>query len=427
MVFMPHWPIPYGKRPIDLGLERIKELLARLGNPHKKLPPVVHVAGTNGKGSTIAFLKSILEAAGYRVHRYISPHLTQFNERICLAGNNISDEYLYEICEETRLAASDLQTTFFEGTTAAAFLAFARTPADIVLLETGMGGRLDATNVIDKPAATVITPIGFDHTEYLGETLAQIAAEKAGIIKAGVPCIISWQHDEAYKTLESRCHQLQAPIFAHAKQWDFRHHSKDTFLWSDGDKTFEFPLPALQGAHQMINASAAIACLQWLPAEFQFKLEDIANGLIKAKWPARLERIETGVLARKLPPGWELWLDGAHNVQAAEIMASIVDSWDDKPLILINGRTAERDIAGFLKYFQGKASHVIGVTVQSEPRAEKGELISQVAHELGFTTASFDFIDDAVQHAISLGYDQARILACGSLYLAGDILLANKA
>ncbi len=423
MVKMPHWPIPYGRKPIDLGLERIEKLLIKLGNPHKKLSPVIHVAGTNGKGSTLAYLKAILEDAGYKVHRYISPHLVRFNERITLAGNEITDGYLYQIMEETRVAAGDLQLTFFEGTTAAAFLAFSKVPADIVLLETGMGGRLDATNVIENPLLTIITPISDDHMEYLGDTISKIAYEKAGIIKKERPCIVSWQMNEAYQVIKNRCIELNAPLFACKEHWDFKV-GENQFSFIDEEGEYDFPLPSLKGYHQVINASAVIAALQYLEG-FQVTYKNIINGLTKTGWPARLEHITSGVLAKMLPEDWELWVDGAHNNAGAQMLSLMIEKWKDKPLYIINGRTKNRDVESFLSHFLGKVECVIGVEVKSEPLAEKPERIVQAAKNLGFNTLAADSLKQAINHCINDSSVPGRILICGSLYLAGDVLLAN--
>jgi dihydrofolate synthase/folylpolyglutamate synthase len=430
MVKLPHLPIPYGTQPIRLGLSRVATLLNKLGNPHLYLPPVVHIAGTNGKGSTLAYLTAILESAGYAVHRYTSPHLMRFNERIYLAGQEIDDGLLYRIMEETRIAAEDLQTTFFEGTTAGAFLAFSRVKADILLLETGMGGRLDATNIIPHPRLTIITPIAMDHVEYLGDTLAKIAYEKAGIIKPHVPCVISQQQPEALAVLVEKCVTVGAPYFAWQEHWDFSPHQEE-FEFIDDEGTTSFPNPGLLGPHQVVNASTAIAALQCLEG-FDVRYKDIIQGLRKVKWPARMQRITNGVLHSILPQGFELWLDGAHNAHGAEALArTIRGAWheDDSTLFIINGRTKDRDIEIFLMAFQGLAKNIIAVQVQSEPKAEDPEKICSAAQALGWKDAS---VAHSLKEAILriIGQTQTpktRILICGSLYLAGDVMLQNAA
>jgi dihydrofolate synthase/folylpolyglutamate synthase len=430
MVYLPHWPIPHGKKAIDLGLDRIKELLKRLGNPEDNLPPTIHVAGTNGKGSTIAYLKTIFEAAGYRVHRYISPHIVRYNERIMLAGKEIDDNYLYNIMEETRLAAGDLQPTFFEGTTAAAFLAFAKVKADILLLETGLGGRLDATNVVAKPLLSVITPISFDHVEYLGTTIAKIAQEKAGIIKKNSPCVVSWQMEEAMNALLNRCNELDVPAYAWNKNWNFNK-VNDGFEFLDfaSETKVILPEPNLFGIHQTINAATAVACVKILNSNSNFKLEHqhLQIGVSQARWQARMEKITQGVLHAILPSGWELWVDGAHNTGGAQMVAATIASkWTDKPTYLINGRTGDRDIKGFLEYFKELVPFVCGVKVVSEPKGESAENITAGARELGME--AYDC--DSIKHAIELILDKSaipgRILVVGSLYLAADLMLANK-
>jgi dihydrofolate synthase / folylpolyglutamate synthase len=426
MVFLPHWPVPHGKKDINLGLSRVKELLARLHHPEDKLPPVIHVAGTNGKGSTLAYLKTIFETSGYKVHRYISPHITRFNERIMIAGEEISDEALYETMEQTRIACGDLQTTFFEGTTAGAFLAFSKTPADILLLETGMGGRLDATNVVEKPIMTIITPISDDHMEYLGDSIAKIAAEKAGIIKEGVPCIIGWQFNEAFDVLVNKCKEMNAPYYAWGEHWDFEV-TEDGFDFIDleTEEVYPFPQPSLFGLHQIMNAACVVAAARSL--DFNLSYGEICQGLTQTKWPARMQRITSGVLSKLLPKGYELWVDGAHNSNGAEmISATIANLWSDKPTYLVNGRTGNRDIVGFLEYFKGKVEAVYGIKVQSEPLGELAINIVNGAKSIGFDAYECDDITHAIKTILSHSPKPARILVCGSLYLAGDVLLANN-
>lgn len=426
MVFLPHWPVPHGKKDINLGLSRVKELLARLHHPEDKLPPTIHIAGTNGKGSTLAYLKSIFEYSGHSAHRYISPHITRFNERITIAGEEISDEYLYEVMEQTRIACGDLQTTFFEGTTAGAFVAFSKTPADILLLETGLGGRLDATNVIEKPILTIITPISDDHMEYLGDTIAKIAGEKAGIIKEGVPCIIGWQTREAFDVLKNKCVEMNAPYYAWGEHWDFEV-TKNGFNFIDLEtqEIFSFPQPSLFGLHQIMNAACAVAAIRVL--EFEVGYESICQGLENTFWPARMQKITSGVLYKMLPEGFELWVDGAHNNNGAQMVSATIENlWQDKPTYLVNGRTGNRDITSFLEHFKGKVEAVYGIKVQSEPLGELAINIVNGAKNLGFTAFECDDITHAIKTVLSHSPKPARILVCGSLYLAGDVLLANK-
>jgi dihydrofolate synthase/folylpolyglutamate synthase len=424
MVFMPKWPQPLGSKPIDFGLDRVLELLEKLGNPHKKLPPVIHYAGTNGKGSTIAFTRAILEAAGYKVHTYTSPHLLNFNERIVLSGNDISDHMLEQIADECRIAAGDMRITFFEGTTAMAYLAFSKVEADIVLLETGMGGRLDATNVVDNPLCTVITPISFDHTEYLGPTIPIIAGEKAGIIKNKVPCVTSLQFDEAHNVLESKANEMEAPLYSFGYDW----HAEKTssgMIYKSTDGDIELPAPSLIGDHQIINAGTAIAALKQCK-NFDISENAYAEGLQKVKWLARMQQLKSGKLIDMLPNDWEIWLDGAHNPAGAHIVSCIVDDWQDKPTYLICGFTKGRDPVEILKHFKDKAKFVCGVLVETEIAAQKSDVIAQAAKDVGIDSKGFNSIEESIEFLTSNDPSPARIIFCGSLYLASDALKANQ-
>ena len=426
-MYLPHWPVPHGSKDIVLGLDRVKALLERLGSPEEKLPPVIHVAGTNGKGSTIAYLKAILEHAGYKVHRYTSPHIRQFNERIVLAGKEITDDYLSQVIEETRLAAGDLQTTFFEGSTAAAFLAFSRVKADVLLLETGLGGRLDATNVIGNPRLTVITPISEDHTEYLGNTISAIAYEKAGIIKPKVPCVISWQLKEAQEVLLKKCAEVNAPNYSFDQHWNFEKTTSGfNFIDHVNEEIIPLPDPLLIGIHQIINAATAVATVKLLD-DFDISYENICYGLTNTFWPARMQMIKHGVLRDMLPSDWELWVDGAHNNGGAQMLAATIESlWHDKPTYLINGRTGNRDIKSFLAYFKDKVKLVCGVKVRSEPLGELAVNIVNGAKEIGLEAYECDSLPDAIKFIMQKSNQPSRILVCGSLYLAADVALANK-
>ncbi|MDB2414858.1 bifunctional folylpolyglutamate synthase/dihydrofolate synthase [Rickettsiales bacterium] len=426
MVFMPHWPKMLKNKPIDLGLDRVKSALELMGNPHLKMPPVIHVAGTNGKGSTIAMMAAIFKAAGYKAHIYTSPHLLNFNERITIAGNNISDEYLYQIMEECRLATEGVKLTFFEGTTLGAFLAFSKNPADVVLLETGLGGRLDATNVIEKPAMTVITPISLDHTEFLGPNVRIIAGEKAGILKTDTPCISSMQTDEAQEVLERKAQQLNSPLYSFGYDWSVDKTAEGMVFKSKDNEDIQFPLPSLYGDHQILNAGAAIAAIKNLE-QFDISNESIAKGLQNIKWPGRLQNIQDGNLASMLPEGWELWLDGAHNLAGAHILSNIVSKeWQDKPLYIILGHTRGRDIPAFLSFFKDCTKHLCGILVKTEPSAYKAEDIAKAAEEIGIKSSACDCVEDAINLITSMEDKPARILCCGSLYLISDVLTENK-
>lgn len=421
---MPKWPQTLGNKPIDFGLERTLELLEKLGNPHKNLPPVVHYAGTNGKGSTVAFSKSILEASGYKVHVYTSPHLLNFNERIALAGHDISEEMLEEIADECRIIAGDMRITFFEGTTAMAYLAFSRVKADIVLLETGMGGRLDATNVIDNPACTVITPISLDHMEYLGPTVRIIAGEKAGILKAGVPCISSLQFEDAHNVIEAKAEQLGSPLFAFGYDW-VSEKTQNGMVYKSQNGEIQLPSPSLIGDHQIINAGTAIAALKQLK-DFKITEDAYAQGLQNAKWPARMQQLTSGKLVNMLQDGWEIWIDGAHNSAGAHIVACMIDDWKDKPTYLICGFSKGRNASEMLSHFVGKAKFVCGMLVQTEIASQTSHVIADAAKNLGMPAKDFDSVEEAVHFLTKISQEPARIMFCGSLYLASDALKANR-
>ena len=426
---MPHWPVPYGHKPIDLDLSRIKSLLAKLKNPELSIPPVIHVAGTNGKGSTIAFLKNIFENAGYKVHRYTSPHLVRFNERIEVAGQEIDDQALYSVIEECRIAAGDSHLTFFEGVTAAAFLAFSRFKADVVLLETGMGGRLDATNVIDNPLLSIITTISYDHMEYLGDTLSKIAAEKSGIIKSRSTCIVSWQYKEVMSVILKKCKEIGSEALACGEDWDCDGTDYGFYLTMGGEKML-FPKPSLVGLHQIMNAATAVASVKSSAVQNKYIItnENIEYGLQNTFWPARMQNIKNGVLYGLLPEDCELWLDGAHNTGGAEMLAMNIRLLfnDDKLLYLVNGRTKDRDIEGFLSYFIGRPRKLFCLQVQNEPLAEKAENIHKVAQNMGFKSQVMNSLRDSIIDAVKDARGSPfRILICGSLYLAGDVMSAN--
>lgn len=433
MVFMPHWPTLLGEKPINYGLERIEALMEALGNPQLTLPPVLHVAGTNGKGSTLAFLQAILEAAGYKVHRYTSPHLLQFNERIVLAGEPISNDYLYEIMEECRIAAekADIPVTFFEGTTAGAFLAFSRIEADIVLLETGLGGRLDATNIVPQPVLTIITPIAMDHMEYLGPELPIIAGEKAGIIKQHVPCVVSLQAEAAMQVLEQKAAAMQTELIALGYDWDVEPLEDESFMFHSKEADSKhFPAPGLAGAHQYVNAATAIAAIKAL-RDFDVTDKQISQGLLDVEWPARLQRLKTGALASQLPEKWELWLDGAHNDAAAHVLGCTLEDWQkQRPMnsYVILGMTRGRDVASFLSHMKSHIDYVAAILVETEPSAIAAEKIAAAASSVGLESAAYDSLEDAMVGIIDrhVGLEPARILITGSLYLSSDALKANK-
>lgn len=391
------------------------ELLKRLGNPHENMPPVIHVAGTNGKGSVIAFLRAILEAAGYKVHTYTSPHLQRFNERIVLAGQEISDETLETLLDEVTAINDDLPQTFFEITTALALTAFARTPADIVLLETGLGGRLDCTNVIDAPLATIITLIGKDHTEYLGDTIAAIAGEKSGIMKQGRPCVIAPQSDpQVLPVLEDRAAQISCALYRYNAEWRI---DKDDaqMIFQSGSETHPLPLPALPGHHQIDNAGTALAALHTLK-DFSVSPDAMAQGLKAAQWPGRLQKLSHDTLSS----GWELWLDGGHNKDAAAALAHQAESWqvqDNKALHLVLGMMTSKNPYDFLEILQPYCQSVTIVPIPGEPSSHTADHLRTLTIDCTYA----DTVETALQ-TITNTAPEGRILIAGSLYLAGSVL-----
>lgn len=416
-------------KAIDLSLDRLKPLLARLGDPHLHLPPVVHVAGSKGKGSTLAFLRAIAEAAGYSVHAYISPHLVRFNERIRLNGTLIDDEYLSALLERCEAANRNEPITFFEITTAAAFVAFAEMPADLVLLETGLGGEFDATNLVPKPALTAITPIGIDHVQFLGPTLSQIAKAKAGIIKDGVPCIVGPQQEEAMAVIETRAAERGAVLLRHGREWAVSE-GEDCIVWEDRSAAYRLPRPALPGPHQIVNAGAAIACARTLHA-FSFPESAIAAGLRQVDWPARLQRLTRGPLVEALPPGTELWLDGAHNAMAGAALAAALAEMPAKPSWLIAGMLNTKDAAGFLAPLAPLMEAARCVRIPGEANSLPAEELAASARSVGLDATPAPGLPEAVTEIaemIRAGTKPvpARVIIAGSLYLAGRILAENS-
>jgi dihydrofolate synthase/folylpolyglutamate synthase len=409
-------------KKIDLSLGRVERLLRALGEPQDRLPASVHVAGTNGKGSTVATLRACLEAAGYRVHVYTSPHLVRFRERIRLAGRLIEEAALLAVLDECERANAGAPITFFEITTAAAFLAFARVPADIVLLEVGLGGRLDATNVIRHPAVTAITPVSLDHQAFLGDSIAAIASEKAGILKPGTPAVIGPQSAEAAAVIAARAAAVAAPLFRSGREWRCDT-APDGMLYQGAKWRLDLPLPSLPGAHQIANAGVAIACLEQLPG-FAVPADAIAAGLRHIDWPARLQRLIRGPLVDLLPPGWELWLDGGHNPAAGEILAEEAAGWHDRPLDVVAGMLNTKDATGFLQPLAGHVRRLYAVTIPGEENALPAAAIAEAARAVGVTATQAASVAAALRDIVAAG-GPARVLICGSLHLAGVVLAAN--
>ncbi|MBL8791282.1 MAG: bifunctional folylpolyglutamate synthase/dihydrofolate synthase [Rhizobiales bacterium] len=411
---------------IDLSLDRMERLLARLGNPERNLPPVIHVAGTNGKGSTVAFSRAMIEAAGLTAHCYTSPHLVRFHERIRLAGELIGEDHLSALLEECEVANGGEAITFFEITTAAAFLAFSRVKADYLVLEVGLGGRLDATNMIDHPRATAITSIGLDHQQFLGETIEEIAREKAGILKHGVVGVIGRMPPAARAAIEAVAERVNAPLAVAGQDWDcFEQHGR--LVFQDGDGLLDLPLPALKGAYQIGNAGNAIALMRALK-DPRIGEAEIAKGLASARWPARLQRLKGGALSGLLSQGSELWLDGGHNADAGVVLAQSLSEMakrDQRPLVLVWGMLNTKDASQFFRPLAALAQHVVTLTIPGEPNAIAAESLAATARALGVSASVADGVENAVRQAASSG-PASRILICGSLYLAGHVLAAEE-
>jgi len=416
---------------IDLSLDRMWRILAALGEPQRRLPPAIHVAGTNGKGSTIAFMRAILEAAGLRVHVYTSPHLVRFNERFRLAaaggGRLVSDADLAEALAECERANADAPITVFEITTAAGLLLFARKPADLLLLEVGLGGRLDATNVVERPLATVITPVSFDHAEHLGDSLGKIAAEKAGILKPGVPAIIGAQPREALTAIERQAARVKALIKIAGENW-IATEERGRLVYQDEAGLLDLPAPKLYGRHQFENAGVAIAALRALP---DLKLAPAAfeTGVGRADWPARMQRLSQGPLAALAPPDSELWLDGGHNSDGGRAIANALADLEERvprPVVLVVGMLSSKDCGGFLKNFTGLARRIVAVPIADQEKALPAEAVAEFARGAGIPAQSAADLASALDVIARFEFaPPPRILITGSLYLAGEVLRAN--
>ncbi len=403
---------------IDLTLDRVHRLLAALGHPERALPPVIHIAGTNGKGSTQAMIRAGLEAMGGRVHAYTSPHLARFHERIRLAGDLISENDLTEILDECMRANGAEEITFFEITTCAAFLAFARTQADWTLLEVGLGGRLDATNVVDRPRLTIITPVSIDHQQYLGETLAEIAGEKAGILKRHVPCVVGPQEEAGLAVIEAKAARLGCPLLVHGQHWR-AWEERGRLIFQDENGLLDLALPNLPGPHQIDNAGAALAALRHLGAD-----EAACEAAVtKACWPARMQRLKTGPLVDAAHAS-ELWLDGGHNPAGGAAVAATLARMPKKPTHLIVGMLNTKDIAGYLRPIAAEAASLTAVSIPGEANTLSAADTQKAALAAGIRAETADSVLEAVRSVASRA-PGARILICGSLYLAGSILRDN--
>lgn len=404
---------------IDLSLDRMRALCAALGDPQDRLPPVVHVAGTNGKGSTVSLIRAIAEAAGLRVHAYTSPHLVRFNERIRLAGTLISDDQLNAILD--RIEAVSGEATVFESTTAAAFLAMSETPADLAIIEVGLGGSLDATNVIDRPLLSVITPVDLDHAEFLGDKIEGVAAEKAGILKAGARGVVARQSEAVMAVIERRAAEVNSPLTVMGVDFD-AWAERGGLVYQDQERFLDLPAPALSGPHQFDNAGVAVAAA----LELDLPEAVIAEGLKAVRWPARMQRLTAGPYAERAQAAdAELWLDGGHNPHAGRAMARTLaerQARAPRPLALIVAMLANKDAGGFFEALKGVDAQVF--TVGFDGAAADPAALAAVAQGRGFGAMAAGSVSEALDRALALG--AGRVVICGSLYLAGEVLGASS-
>jgi dihydrofolate synthase / folylpolyglutamate synthase len=416
---------------IDLNLDRIQRLLERLDHPEQKLPPVIHVAGTNGKGSTIAYLRATLEAARLRVHAYTSPYLVRINEcfRLGRAGGGVlvGDDELKDALERCERANAGAPITVFEIKTAAAFCLFAQNPADALLLEVGLGGRLDATNMVEQPVACVIAPVSMDHTEFLGTTLTSIAGEKAAIIKPGVPVTSAEQAPEVMSVIEARASRLRAPVFAAGQQWHVGV-ERGRLVYQDDRGLMDLAAPKLFGRHQFDNAGLAIATLRAIDA-FRISAAAFEAGIVNAEWPARMQRLASGALVDLAPAGSDVWLDGGHNAEGGRVAAAALGDLEERvsrPLVIIAGMMGNKDASGFLANFAGLTRHIIAVPIPDQDNAMPPDRLADAVRQLGMRVEIAASVDAALRTLASLAHEvPPRILITGSLYLAGHVLSAN--
>jgi len=416
---------------IDLSLGRIERLLEALGHPERALPPTVHVAGTNGKGSVTAMLRAMLNADGKRTHVYTSPHLVRFNERIRLGddsgGTLVTDEALTEVLARVEDANAGEPITFFEITTAAAFVLFAEHPADALVLEVGLGGRLDATNVVERPVASVITTIGLDHQAFLGPTVGEIAAEKAGIIKRGVPVVSAPQRAEAAAAIERQAARRGATLHLGGEDWAVAEEN-GRLVFQDGDGLADLPLPRLPGRHQLVNAGTAIATAR--AAKLLARPASLEAGMTEVDWPGRMQRLVRGRLVDEAPPGAEIWLDGGHNPDAGEVVASALADLEERvsrPLFLIAGMLSTKDPEGYFRHFAGIVRHVFTVRVPNSDAAIEAGALAEAAGAADLSAEPVASVRTALR-LLSENWrfePSPRILVCGSLYLVGDVLSQN--
>ena len=404
---------------IDLTLDRVWSLLEALGNPQNNLPKVIHIAGTNGKGSTLSMVRAGLNEIGLKTHAYTSPHLVRFHERIQLNDNFIDENDLTEILNECYSANKNRPITYFEITTCAAILAMSRKTADYVLLEVGLGGRLDATNVVARPALTIITPVSMDHEQFLGNTIKRIAGEKAGIIKPFCPVVIGKQNKDALEVITEKAFEQKAPILAEGRQWHIKE-AANSILYEDENKMIELPKPNLLGTHQIQNAGIAIAALTHLIE----KKEAFYGAVSKAKWPARMQKLSTGPILKALGHS-DVWLDGGHNPAAGKALASYLSTHNKKPTVLICGMLKTKDVAGYLSPFSNLVEFLAAVSIPNEQNTLSAGETAKHANDLGIKSKSFTSISEGIQF-VANQFPNCQVLICGSLYLAGHILSENQ-
>ena len=404
---------------IDLTLDRVWYLLEALGNPQNYLPKVIHIAGTNGKGSTLSMLRAGLNEIGLQTHAYTSPHLVRFHERIQINENFINEDELTDILNECYSANNGQPITYFEITTCAAILAMSRKPADYILLEVGLGGRLDATNVIERPALTIITPVSIDHEQFLGTTIKEIANEKAGIIKALCPVVVGKQNEDALEVITDRALSLDSPIIAEGKQW-FIKEEEDGVFYEDQHTSIKLPRPNLLGAHQIQNAGIALAALNYLSAP----QKALHGAISKAKWPARMQKLSTGPIVETLGHS-DVWLDGGHNPAAGQALANYLSTDDKRPTILICGMLRTKDVEGYLSPLSKEAKFLAAVSIPNEQNTLTADETAIIGNQLGIASKSFTSIAEGVQF-VADQFPKCNVLICGSLYLAGQILIENQ-
>jgi dihydrofolate synthase/folylpolyglutamate synthase len=401
-------------KSIDLSLDRIRRLLSKLGDPQKRLPPIIHVAGTNGKGSVVANLRAILGQAGRKAHCYTSPHLIRFHERIRLQSGLIDDDSLEALFDECVAANGDDLITFFEITTVAALLAFSRQSADYVLLEVGLGGRFDATNVVDQPLSTVITPVSLDHEYFLGNNLPGIAYEKASIAKTNTPLLSAKQQPAVNKVIHEVVTSKGGKLIT---KWDYQIKSNG-FTYSDSQGSLNLPIPNLHGTHQVSNAALAIAVLRHQD-KILINEKHLAKGITNAKWPARMQNITNSRFGKLLNNGSELWLDGGHNPAAGQVVA---DSFKDRKLILICGMMENKDASGYIQAFKKRISKFYGLQIDGEASHSAANII-KIARSLKVNSAATNSVEEAL---VKIGNKhEVTVIICGSLYLAGQVLADN--